>query len=67
MRSLLYVEFKWNKDNIEIWIDMDIYSSNVQGWQHFWKKSLLLIKGAIECIDQIFYIVLWYLHRRYVA
>ncbi len=54
MRSLLYVELKWNKDNIEIWIDMNIYSSKVQGRKFFWKKSLLLIKGAIECIDQIF-------------
>ncbi len=24
-------------------------------------------KGAIECIDTIFKIVLWYLHRGYVA
>ncbi len=54
MQSLLYVEFKWNKDNIEIWIDMNIYSSKVQGRQNFFYKSLFLIKGAIECIDQIF-------------
>ncbi len=26
-----------------------------------------LLKRAIECIDTIFYIVLWDLHRRYVA
>ncbi len=27
----------------------------------------IVLKGAIECIDSIFLIVLWYLHSRYVA
>ncbi len=27
----------------------------------------IFFKGAIECIDTIFLIVLWYLYRRYVA